>query len=47
MMTVLDLNENYENLNGSEDVVSETSTRLYTADAEEIPTLPRLSDNGQ
>lgn len=46
MIAVGDL-EIYDNLNGLEDVVSEASITLYTEDAEKIPTLPRLSDNGQ
>lgn len=47
MMAVRDLEENYDNLNGLEDVVLEASITLCTEDAEKFPTLPRLSDNGQ
>lgn len=41
MMTVRDLEENYESLSSLVEVVSEASITLYTQDAEEIPTLPR------
>lgn len=47
MTAVCDLEENYDNLNGLGDVISEASITLYTADTGEVPTLPRLSDNGR
>lgn len=47
MMVLHDLVENHENLNGLEDVVSEAIITLYTQDTGEVPTLPRLSDNGR